>query len=81
MMKNCSTCGELQPATSEYFYKCEHTKSGLRAQCKKCHKQYDKAKRKEYNNQYYHANKELFKKYNETYRKKKAIAQYINNGV
>lgn len=37
-MKKCKKCGESFPATTEYFFSCSRTKSGLRAQCKGCHR-------------------------------------------
>ena len=58
--KTCTKCGEIFPATAEYFYKFKKGKYGLRSECKKCliritlqyyrlHKEERKAYRKIYN--------------------------------
>jgi hypothetical protein len=35
-MKSCTQCGEVLPATNEYFHKSKHTRDGLRWECKEC---------------------------------------------
>lgn len=35
-MKSCTQCGEMLPATNEYFHKSKHTRDGLRWECKEC---------------------------------------------
>jgi len=39
-MKICSKCGEVKPATSEYYCKHKGTKDGLRYQCNVCQSEY-----------------------------------------
>ena len=41
-MKKCTKCGEWKPATAEYFHRDKTRKSGLRAQCKTCRREYDR---------------------------------------
>jgi predicted HNH restriction endonuclease len=40
--KKCSKCSEEKPSTAEFFYRCKHVKSGLRADCKECSSTYGK---------------------------------------
>ena len=40
-MKKCSNCGELKPATSEFFYKQARNTDGFRYDCKNCKKEID----------------------------------------
>ena len=40
----CSVCGKEFPATEEYFYKSNRSKYGLRAECKKCYNNKQRAK-------------------------------------
>ena len=63
--KTCTKCGETLPATTEYFYKHNSCKYGLRSVCKKCiaerGKQYrenNKEKELKRHKQYYENNKE-----------------------
>ena len=35
-MKSCTQCGEMLPATNEYFHRSKHTRDGLRWECKTC---------------------------------------------
>ena len=69
-MKSCTQCGEMLPATNEYFHKSKHTRDGLRWECKECVSKKDRER--------YKKNKALspFKKfinkiknYHENYRK------------
>lgn len=75
--KKCRKCSIEYPATVEYFSERKNTKSGLRAQCRKCyslyHKQYEaknkehrqiyRDSRVEYRKQYYEENREQRQKY------------------
>lgn len=36
----CSKCGECFPYTGEYFTPCKNVKSGLRSECRACHKKF-----------------------------------------
>ena len=65
VFKVCSKCGELLPATTEYFYKRKDGKYGLRADCKNCRlkkgKYYYEENREdkiEYQKEYYQKNRE-----------------------
>lgn len=40
MKRKCSKCGRELPLTSEFFYKDNRNKDGLRTSCKKCYKEY-----------------------------------------
>lgn len=77
--KACSCCGEVKPATHEYFHRCKTGRDGLRCDCKDCirekHKKYDtsaaaKRWRKE--------NPEEYRQYQREWKKKnrKKISEY-----
>lgn len=42
LTKICTKCGAEKRATSEYFYKCEGGKYGVRSFCKECEKNHKK---------------------------------------
>ena len=58
--KECSKCGEWLVANNYNFGKAKKGRWGLKSQCKKCEK--------EYNKQYYENNKEYLKGYSREYR-------------
>lgn len=65
VFKKCTKCGEILPATTEYFNKKKSGKYGLRADCKNCRKQYHREYYKdnkddilEYHREYYKDNKD-----------------------
>lgn len=40
--KKCSSCGEIYPATTDFFYGNKWSSDGLQYQCKKCQSKYSK---------------------------------------
>ena len=59
-MKTCKKCGEIKPATSDYFKAAKICKNGITGTCKKCYKERDK--------QYREAHKEKSINYGKLYR-------------
>jgi 5-methylcytosine-specific restriction endonuclease McrA len=55
--KACTKCGEIKPATLEFFHKDPHKKTGLTSHCKSCKSQYHKNNLKIYR-EYYRKNRE-----------------------
>lgn len=83
VFKVCSKCGKLLPANTEYFYKREHGKNGLRGECKNCKKQITKKhaqseKGKENRKKYQQSEKckESKKKYNQSEKGKESKKKY-----
>lgn len=69
--KKCTKCGEVKPATSEYFNSGKGRPDGLYSTCKTCKAEYrqrNKEKAAEYARVYYEANKERIEKYGSAYR-------------
>ena len=66
-MKICSGCGKELPATTEYFAVHKRTKSGLRARCKECNRQY-RLENKERIKKYREENKERMAEYGRKHR-------------
>lgn len=64
--KKCSKCGKNYPATTEYFYKHNTHRDGLRSQCKVCRRPTDKLK----NRKYTPSQKEAYRKRKKIYREK-----------
>ena len=78
--KECTCCREIKPVSE--FHKCEKSKDGLFAQCKKCRNKNNKKYRQEnpdyfkkykqenpnYFKKYYQENPDYFKKHNKKYR-------------
>ena len=71
LTKTCTKCGEILPATAEYFHQQKKGKYGLRPQCKTCIL--------EYNRQYQEENSEKIAEYHCQYRKtnREKIAESI----
>jgi len=75
--KRCTRCGEIKPATVEFFNRDRSHLDGLRSDCKSCnheyHRQYRAAHRdqvREYNKQYYDAHIEKAHESSKQYRVK-----------
>lgn len=70
--QQCSTCGEVLPLSSEYFYKEKRSKTGFKTQCKKCKHEYYKMNQKykiEYQKKYIKDNYERFIEYQRWYQR------------
>ncbi len=75
--KICTKCGQVFPATTEFFYKREtSTADGYRNPCKKCHSEYAKKYRKlhkdelnEYSRVYYSEHKDRIIEQKKKYQK------------
>jgi hypothetical protein len=68
--KKCTKCEQELPATTEFFYKYNRSKGGLRSKCKACHRTYreqNKEKIAKYKKTYYEQNKEKYSKRGKTY--------------
>jgi len=79
-MKKCTKCGEIKPATAEYFNRDRTKKDGIRTQCRECRREYyqkNKDRRLEYWREYYQKNKdrkleywrEYWREYHREYRR------------
>jgi len=70
--KTCTNCGEVKPATLEFFYKKSGNKTyGLKSHCKPCCSKYQEANREKHLErvkQYQKANREKILKYKKHYR-------------
>lgn len=69
-LKRCSKCGEMKPATAEFFTRNKNAPDGLASQCKECRAAYYAANRKriiEAAHIWYIANRERRKKYDRAY--------------
>lgn len=65
-MKKCTKCGEIKPATAEYFNRDRTKKDGVGSWCKECRSEYNR----EYNREYYQKNKDRVLEYSSEYRQK-----------
>jgi len=75
-MKKCSKCGEIKPATAEYYSRRRTKKDGLRGCCKECQHEYyiEVAERVcEQRKEYRKKNKEKIKEYLERTKEERAI--------
>ncbi|HEX2907279.1 MAG TPA: hypothetical protein VHO69_10495 [Phototrophicaceae bacterium] len=91
--KRCKACGQIFPATSEYFKKEQRNKDGIAAICKTCATAYTKdyyqdniEQVKAYNRQRYHANRDYNRQKtrewyqaNKTYHRQKCKEWYEQN--
>jgi len=68
-MKKCSKCGEIKPATEEFFSRDKTGKEGLCARCKDCAREY-RQKNKDSIREYYEKNKEEIAERKREYRKR-----------
>jgi len=78
--KVCTTCGKKKDLS--LFNRCSRIKSGYRAQCKKCHKEYNarpevKERKKKYNREYERNRKAT----DPLYKFKKGIQTNISQGI
>lgn len=81
--KRCSKCGNIFPATPEFFQRDKHTKDGLRPDCKPCRVKWNAERHEEkraYNQAYYHdqpGNRDrILAQRRENYRNDSEIRQY-----
>lgn len=73
--KRCSKCGEIKPATVEFFYRKVEKKCGLSCYCKVCgnairREKYESPEEKEKARKYHKDNIEYYREYNRLYGKK-----------
>lgn len=87
MIRTCIKCGEIYPATTEYFYYSKHCKNGIRPRCKKCvnaeHRVYCKnnkekiaAYRRQYQRRIYKNNPEKYRLKNHKNRNPVRVRNY-----
>ena len=76
-MKKCTKCGEIKPATAEFFSRDRTKKNGLRGYCKECSKEcrreyYQKNidKQRERSREYRQKNRDHRREYNREYKQK-----------
>lgn len=65
--KACTKCGEIKPATLDFFHKDPHKKTGLTSNCKSCKSQYYKDNSKK-SSEYYQNNREKILERTKQYR-------------
>lgn len=66
--KTCTKCGQLLPATTEFFYKKKRGLYGLYAHCKQCHAKMTTPNSKRYAKMYPERQREYSKRYLNTHR-------------